>query len=107
MSNLNKYGFMSLGLVAGLVACESQQGFREGPVNFDSEGAKTVRQRACAQAWTPLRIVPSLLMGWAAMWVFIWCYLWNLMTTLAMWFVLPVAFIAFPWRVFVFHNVYL
>ena len=47
-----------------------------------------LRQRACAQACTPLRAVPSLVMGWAAIWVFIWCYLWNVMTTLAMWIAL-------------------
>lgn len=52
MSSLNTYGFISLGLVAGLAACDAQHQFREGPVDFDSPGAKTVRQRACAQDWT-------------------------------------------------------
>ena len=47
-----------------------------------------LRQRTCTLACSPLRIVPSLLMGWAAMWVFIWCYLWNVATILAMWFAL-------------------
>lgn len=49
---------------------------------------KFLRQHACALAWTPLRIVPTILLGWAAMWVFIWCYLWNLCTTMMMWFAL-------------------
>ena len=49
---------------------------------------KFLRKRACTLACSPLRIVPSLLMGWAAMWVFIWCYIWTVATTLATWFAL-------------------
>lgn len=49
---------------------------------------KFLRQRACTLACSPLRIVPSLLMGWAAMWVFIWCYFWTVATTIATWFAL-------------------
>ena len=49
---------------------------------------KFLRKRACTLACSPLRIVLSLLMGWAAMWVFIWCYIWTVATTLATWFAL-------------------
>ena len=47
-----------------------------------------LRRRGCSLAWSPFRIVPTILMGWAALWVFIWCYVWNLCTNLAMWFAL-------------------
>ena len=47
-----------------------------------------LRRRGCTLAWSPLRILPTILMGWAALWVFIWCYVWNLCTNLAMWFAL-------------------
>jgi hypothetical protein len=51
MTNTRKYRFTSLCLLVGLtLACESQE-FREGPVDFDSEGAQTVRHRVCAQDW--------------------------------------------------------
>ena len=46
-----------------------------------------LRQKACKLAcgW---RIVPTVLLGWAAMWIFIWCYLWNWGTNILEWFVL-------------------
>ena len=47
-----------------------------------------LRRHGCSLAWSPFRIVPTILMGWAALWVFIWCYVWNLCTNLAMWFAL-------------------
>ena len=49
---------------------------------------KFLRQHACKLAFSPLRIVASILLGWCAMWVFIWCYVWNLATNIMMWFAL-------------------
>jgi hypothetical protein len=49
----NKNILVSLGLSTGLLVlpgCQAQ-GFEEGPVDFDSDGAKAVRERACGQDW--------------------------------------------------------
>jgi hypothetical protein len=49
MFNMRTHGFVSLGLLAGLlVGC----GGEEGPVDFGSEAAQDVRERACSQDWS-------------------------------------------------------
>jgi hypothetical protein len=49
MFDMRKNGFASLGLLAGLlIGC----GGEEGPVDFDSEAARVVREQACSQDWS-------------------------------------------------------
>jgi hypothetical protein len=55
---------------------------------------KFLRKKACKLACSPARIVPTILFGWAAMWIFIWCYLWNWGTNLFLWFVLQFLHVA-------------
>ena len=47
-----------------------------------------LRKQACKLACSPARILPTLLLGWAAMFIFIWCYLWNWGTSFLMWWAL-------------------